>query len=174
VVFSAGVYSGSLRSCIVAYKYRHERWRAAPLARLLASYLSQHATWFEEFDLIVPMPAYLGPGARRRWDPTGLLVQRLSEMLEAGWDVDLRAVSKQAETPALTGRSFTERLALAEGPLRRVLAVADPVRVRRATVLVVDDVFTEGCTLREVARVLLRAGAAEVAGLVLARPPWLG
>ena len=32
--------------------------------------------------------------------------------------------------------------------------------------------FTEGSTLREVARALLQAGADEVAGLTLARQPW--
>jgi predicted amidophosphoribosyltransferase len=37
---------------------------------------------------------------------------------------------------------------------------------------VFDDVFTEGSTLREVARALLMAGAEEVAGVVLARQPW--
>jgi predicted amidophosphoribosyltransferase len=34
---------------------------------------------------------------------------------------------------------------------------------------VFDDVYSEGFSLREMARVLLGAGAAEVAGLVLAR-----
>jgi predicted amidophosphoribosyltransferase len=39
-------------------------------------------------------------------------------------------------------------------------------------VLVIDDVFTEGSTLREVARALVTAGATEVAGLALTRQPW--
>ena len=38
--------------------------------------------------------------------------------------------------------------------------------------MVIDDVFTEGSTLREVARALMLAGAEEVAGLTLARQPW--
>jgi predicted amidophosphoribosyltransferase len=44
--------------------------------------------------------------------------------------------------------------------------------VAGARVLVLDDVLTDGSTLREVARVLRRAGAREVAGLILARPAW--
>ena len=39
--------------------------------------------------------------------------------------------------------------------------------------MVIDDVFTEGSTLREVTRALILAGADEVAGLTLARQPWL-
>jgi hypoxanthine-guanine phosphoribosyltransferase len=39
-------------------------------------------------------------------------------------------------------------------------------------VLVLDDVFTEGGTMQQVAEVLRRMGASDVAGLVLARPVW--
>ena len=35
-----------------------------------------------------------------------------------------------------------------------------------------DDVFTEGFTIREVARALRLAGAVEVSEIVLAREPW--
>jgi predicted amidophosphoribosyltransferase len=44
--------------------------------------------------------------------------------------------------------------------------------VAGSRILVIDDVFTEGSTLREVARALVKAGADEVAGLTLARQPW--
>ena len=64
------------------------------------------------------------------------------------------------------------RRAVAEGSLRRALRVVAPRQVAGARILVVDDVFTEGSTLREVARTLLMVGAEEVAGLVLARQPW--
>ena len=39
-------------------------------------------------------------------------------------------------------------------------------------VLVIDDVFTEGFTIREVGRALTLAGAIEVSEVVLAREPW--
>ena len=65
-----------------------------------------------------------------------------------------------------------QRQAIACGPLRRALCVAAPGAVAGARVLVLDDVLTDGSTLREVGRVLRRAGAREVAGLILARPAW--
>ena len=39
-------------------------------------------------------------------------------------------------------------------------------------VLLIDDVFTEGFTMREVRRALTLAGAIEVSEVVLAREPW--
>lgn len=72
----------------------------------------------------------------------------------------------------MQGRPWTDRQAIASGPLRRSLVVTAPAAVAGARVLVLDDVLTEGSTLREVARALRGAGAREVAGLVLARPAW--
>ena len=61
------------------------------------------------------------------------------------------------------------RRAIAEHSLRKALAVRGPDLVAGRRVLVLDDVYSEGFSLREMAQVLLGAGAAEVGGLVLAR-----
>jgi predicted amidophosphoribosyltransferase len=46
--------------------------------------------------------------------------------------------------------------------------------VRDMRILVYDDVYTEGLTLREVARSLRDAGVREVSEIVLARQPYRG
>jgi len=169
VVYSTGTYEGELRRAIVGYKYRGQRDRARSLSALLAGYLDEHATWFEEYDALTPMPAYLGPGARRSWDPVGRLVAELAERVGDSWAVRPALVEKVGETAPMRGQTQWQRARYAECGLRPVLR-AGACEVGGARILVVDDVFTEGSTLREVARVLRRAGAEEVAGLVLARP----
>jgi predicted amidophosphoribosyltransferase len=52
--------------------------------------------------------------------------------------------------------------------------VVDAAAVEGQRVLVYDDVFTCGLTLREIALALRRAGAVEVSGLVLARQGFAG
>jgi len=170
VIYSAGVYQGSLRRAIVEYKYRHDLSREAGLAHLLVSLLDREHTWFEEYDLLTGMPAYLGPRARRTWDPVGRLVGAMGPVLGSTWQICPSLVIKAGETEAMSGRTQWDRSRIAEGQLRRVLHPG-AVDVAGARILVVDDVFTEGSTLREVARVLRRQGADEVAGLVVARPP---
>jgi predicted amidophosphoribosyltransferase len=172
VVFAVGVHAGALRHAVLRYKYRREVWWAGVFAGLFAEHLGSHATWFEDFDLLIPMPAYVGPHARRDWDPMGEIVARLRGLVHPLWETAIGAVVKRAETPPMGGRPWAERQRIASGPLRRSLLVPDPNRVAGARVLVLDDVLTEGGTLREVARVLRRAGAQEVAGLVLSRPVW--
>jgi predicted amidophosphoribosyltransferase len=166
VVFAVGVHYGGLRHAILRYKYRRELWWADVFARVFADHLRAHATWF------VPMPAYTGLDARRSWDPVGEIVARLERLVHPLWETAADAVVKRAETPPMQGHGSAERRAIGTGPLRRALVVPTPRLVARARILVVDDVLTEGSTLREVARALRRSGAREVAGLVLARPAW--
>jgi predicted amidophosphoribosyltransferase len=174
VVFTVGVHEGALRRAILRYKYGGEMWWADVFARLISDHLRLHATWFEDFDLVIPVPAYSGPGARRKWDPVGAVAARLRVLVAPLWEIEAGAVAKRVETPAMQGRTWTDRQEIATGPLRRSLVVPVPRRVAGARILVLDDVLTEGGTLREMAHVLRRAGAREVAGLVLARPVWRG
>jgi predicted amidophosphoribosyltransferase len=171
-VYSVGSYQGRLRAAIIDYKYRGARWRAEGFARLLAGYLANHATWFEEYDVVVGVPAYTRPGARRRWDPVGDLLRGFARMQAGSWEVAPGALVKVVDTPALSGLSTGQRRWAAARYLRQALTVPSPSAVAGCRVIAVDDVVTEGSTLQEVALTLLYAGAAEVAGLVLARPRW--
>lgn len=171
VAFSVGVYTGALRRAIGRFKYRGQRQLAPLFAAMIAGYLTSRPLWFEEFDVITAVPSYTGPGARRSWDPVGTVLAGLPSRLGRAWAVEPGLVVKTAETPGMAGLGWAERQAVARGPLRAALAPGDRP-VDGARVLVLDDVFTDGSTLREVATVLRRAGASEVAGLVLARPAW--
>jgi predicted amidophosphoribosyltransferase len=172
VVWSVAPHAGPLRDALCGYKYRAEIDRAAAFGRLLVEFLDEHMPWFDEYDRLVPVPAFTGRGGRRRWDPVKRFVAAAAGLAGSRWPVELDAIIKTAETPPMAGLSLGRRRACAEGGLRRALRVPDRGRVAGARLLVVDDVFTEGSTLREVARALLQAGAVEVAGLTLARQPW--
>lgn len=172
MVYSVGVHQGALRRSLLRYKYHGEWWRAAELGRLVSNYLKTNSTWFEEFEVLAGVPAYSGPAARRGWDPVRLILEELATLLGASWKVEPDLVVKATETPAMQGLDWSSRQSLATGPLRAALTVPRPQAIGGARVLVFDDVMTEGSTLREVARALRRAGATEVAGLVLGRPTW--
>jgi predicted amidophosphoribosyltransferase len=174
LVWSVASHVAGMRSAIARYKFRGELFWAPVFARLLVGYLDEHMPWFDEYDVLVPMPAYVGPGAQRGWDHVGLIVVEASRLAGLRWPIATDALEKTGETPAMTGRPLAHRRATAEGPLRRVLRVTDPASIAGARILVVDDVFTEGSTLREAARTLRLAGAEEVAGLALIRQPWSG
>jgi predicted amidophosphoribosyltransferase len=174
VVWTIGSHSSSLRRAISAYKYQGERGWAEVLARLLVGYLDDNMPWFDGYDVLTSVPVYTGPGAHRSWDHLALILEAASRLAGCRWPFESELVCKRAETTPMAGLGLGRRRTCAEGPLRRSLVVPDSSRVARRRILVIDDVFTEGSTLREVARSLLLSGAVEVAGLALARQPWTG
>ncbi len=176
-MWTVGVYEGALRRAIWRYKYRGERHLAGTFAGMLARFLVGHPAWFEEFQVITAVPSYTGPGARRTWDPVATILGELAERLARDgplWSVEPGLVAKTRETPGMAGLGWSERQAVARGPLRRSLCATTGTRGSPdgAQVLLLDDVMTEGGTLHEVAGALRRAGASDVAALVLARPSW--
>jgi len=172
VVWSLSPLTTPLRWAIGRFKYRAEGLWAGVFARLLVGFLDDHMPWFDGYDLLVPVPAYTGPGARRRWDHMGAIAGAMTPLAGSRWPVSAGAIVKVAETPAFAHLPLAQRRSCAEARLRHALVVPAGPAVRGARILVLDDVFTEGSTLREVARAMLRAGALEVAGLAIARQPW--
>jgi predicted amidophosphoribosyltransferase len=90
------------------------------------------------------------------------------------WPFAYDVIKKTAATEPMVGHTWRQRKTIAEGQLRAALNVTMPASVKGKRILIVDDVFTEGFTIREVARSLVLAGAVEVSEVVLAREPWKG
>ena len=156
-VFAVGTYEGALRKAIVAYKYRWDlRW-PCPFGRLLYGFINRHATWFEEYGVICPMPQFMA-GARRPWEHVGLLCAEVSRLADGGWPVE-SLLAKVFETDVMSTKGRPARRELARRSLRRAFEVTDPGSVAGRRILLVDDVCASGYTLLTVARALRRAGA---------------
>jgi len=169
----SSIYTVSWRAeevwtAVCRYKYDEDREWAAILGRILAGFLEERRADLERYDLITAGALYVGPRARRLWDHLRLVLDA-AQADAPGWPFCPDLITKAGPTGQFLGRSVATRRAIAEHSLRDALAVPEPERVAGRRVLVVDDVYSEGFSLREMARVLVRSGAEEVAGLVFAR-----
>jgi predicted amidophosphoribosyltransferase len=150
------------------FKYDEEKHLGADLGRMLVAYLDANRVELGRFDVVAPSALYIGPEAARLWDYLELILDR-AQLVDRGWPFETGVITKVRPTGRFLGISVEERLQVAEGELRDALRVPDPGRVEGKRVLVIDDMYSEGFTLREMARALREAGVAEVAGLVFAR-----
>ena len=171
-IWAISMRSGPLKQAISLYKYENKTGWAWIFGRILVGYLESMPDTFRQFGLIIPMPTYVGPGGRD-WDHIGTIIERAA-IEGPSWPLREGVIVKTAPTQQLTGLSFAQRAATVERELAPALHVADAAALKDQHILVFDDVFTGGLTLREVAFKLISAGARSVAGIVLARQPYRG
>jgi predicted amidophosphoribosyltransferase len=158
-VWAISMRTGQMRTAIDRYKYGHKRGWAAIFGRILVGFLNERQDVFGPFHIITPSPAYVGTGALRPFD-------HIRQIVEAA------EVEEPIAWPFTYGSNWKQRRGIAESELRQALRIADASAVAGKRVLVIDDVFTEGFTIPEVAREFTLAGAIEVSEVVLARQPW--
>ncbi len=149
-----------MRQAIYQFKYGHFKALAAPLGRLLGSYLEKEPL---AADVLVPVPLHSGRLRDRGYNQSDLLAAELGRLcglpVVSDCLVRLRHTKPQVKTTGAIER-------------QRNLAGAFGCRDGRLAgkrVLLIDDVCTTGATLSSCAIALREAGASLVWGLALAR-----
>jgi ComF family protein len=115
--------------------------------------------------LIVPVPSHWTRLATRGFNQAARLAFALSKPLAVPCDPQVLIRSRR--TPTQKGKSATGRDRNVRGAFRIDQRKSD--QLAQSTVILVDDVYTTGATLNACARVLKRAGAAQVIAVTLAR-----
>jgi ComF family protein len=162
---SAAHHSGVVRGSINQMKFGGRLHRVRPLAELLVKLIGEGT---DKIDMIVPVPLHVRRLRQRGFNQAALLAKeagcRLA--LPVGFDILARKFWTEPQT----------RLKRAE----RLLNVKDAFVVRKgaaiqgSSVLLVDDVYTTGTTVKECGKVLRAGGAASVHVATVSRalPDW--
>jgi len=156
--YSFGSYEGSLQKLIQIFKYG----KVETLARPLGEFLIRAVPCDERFDLIIAMPMHWRKKWERGFNQAELLARPVAKRYGLPLSTNLR---RKRYTKSQAGLSEAER----QSNLAGAFVVEDPSRLAAQHILLIDDVFTTGATLRAAASVLKRAGAARVSALTLAR-----
>jgi ComF family protein len=150
---------------VAAFKFAQGLDRADALAALLDDALEAAAA--PAVDLVLPVPLAPRRLAERGYNQAWELARRVARRRTVPADADL--LRRLVETEHVANLPREARDAAVRGAFGVDPRRAAAVQGRR--VALVDDVMTTGATLSEAARVLRRAGAAEVQAWVLARTP---
>jgi ComF family protein len=116
----------------------------------------------QNFDAIIAMPMHWRKRWERGFNQSELLAAPIAKRFGLKLSSNLR---RNRYTAPQAGLSETARRA----NLRHSFRVVKPEQVSGRRVLLIDDVFTTGATLRAATATLKAAGAAHVSALTLAR-----
>ena len=146
-------YEGAVRECLRRFKFHGDPSAARPLGMLMAVWGERRLG--REFDIVTWAPVSRQRRRKRGYDQC------------RAWNrpKPRRLLRKIRNNPAQSGlRSAGDRAS----NVRNVYAPVSPERIRGRRILLIDDICTTGATLGECRRILLDAGAEDVACLTAA------
>ena len=159
---AAVVYKTVVLEVIHRFKYTRALWFEPFLADLLkreAVPILRGAGW----DCIVPVPLHPLKEREREFNQAEILARHLGEA--AGIPLDAKILQRITPTTTQTKLSREQRAANMNG----AFAMRDGNSPKGKRIVLVDDVLTTGATTNACAKVLRRAGAAEVCVWTVAR-----
>jgi ComF family protein len=155
---AAAIYEGPVAQAITNFKFGRlmaylpvmQHWLQRPLCRELV----------EGSDLLAPVPLHPKRLKHRGFNQALFLAQAFPAAPLAR-----EAVIRTRHTVPQVGLNPKER----QDNVKGAFAVPNPQLVKGKNLLLIDDLFTTGSTVRECARVLRQAGARQVEVLTVAR-----
>jgi ComF family protein len=155
-------YESVMLDAVHAFKYKGKIAIGEVLGKMMAEY-EYPGFSIADYSLIVPLPLHPKRLRERGFNQAVVLGREISKRF--GMPLDFWAVRRRIFTEPQVNLGKEQRAANVRG----VFAVTDRKSVEGRRIVLVDDVFTTGSTVRECADVLMRHGAEQVAVLTLAR-----
>lgn len=159
---AAIAYDDASRDFVLAFKHGDRTEQARPLANWL---FRAGRDILADADLIVPVPLERWRLFRRRYNQSALLAQAIAR--QSGVPAALDLLERHRRTRSQGRLSIAQRRRNVAGAFR--VHARWRGRLARRRLVLVDDVYTTGATVEACSRALLRAGAADVDVLTLAR-----
>jgi len=166
---AASYHNQAVRNLIHCFKYDGFLAVEEPLKKILADYLEKinFAEDFGSASLIVPIPLAKNRLRERGFNQAeviGLIVSRLFHL-----PLNPHLLERRHQTaPQTTMKNIEAR----EANLKKSMAVNEKFKhqlLDYRQIIIVDDVYTSGATIKEAARVLRQAGAKNLVALVVAK-----
>lgn len=170
-LWSLGIYQDPLRKAIKELKYK----RVKELANILTDITIEYWAKFQPFIFdqikkdrgvgwaVVPVPLYWYRQNSRGFNQSSLIGQNVSDSLGLAYYNALKRIRNTGSQVKLKGRERHQNI-------KNAFAVSPGILMSEyPNILLIDDVWTTGSTLRECCYVLKRAGAKRVWAMTLAR-----
>ncbi|MBS3818209.1 ComF family protein [bacterium] len=159
---SCGEYKGKLKEIILLFKYRGYKLLGRNLAYFADQVLGNEKRLWWGTQVITPVPIHPRRKKERGFNQAQVLAKELSRYERIEF---IKGLIKETHSFPQAGLSMEERSKNVKG----TFSVKEGALIKGKVVVLVDDVFTTGATVKECSSVLRKAGAQEVRVITLAQ-----
>ena len=159
---SYGPFDEIFQKIIHLFKYRRKLSLSKPLAALMGATVRGDAR-YSPMEALIPVPLHSAKRRARGYNQSELLARDLSRT--TGLPLLERVLVRALNTRSQSKLSLSGRMANVQDAFR----VKAPRQIQDRQIVLVDDVLTTGATADACASALLKAGAAQVSVVTMAR-----
>lgn len=164
-VLSPFYYQDPVKALLLQYKFQHQ-WAYGELLADITAQLLKPYPQLANFDLVLPVPLSKQRLKERGYNQSAVFARKLASILEQ--PIYSEALSRPVHTKRQSGLNARLRQLNVQDAF-----LADPKEVEGKSVLLVDDIFTTGSTMRSCAKELCSKGCTRVVGVpvTIVEPP---
>lgn len=159
---AVGKYDAALLDAIHLFKYHGKISAGKALGKMMAQ-TRYDSLAIENYSTIMPVPLHARRLRERGFNQSLILAKQISDIFSL--PLDFLTLRRKTRTEAQVSLSRKERASNVRGAFE----VTDIKAVENKRILLIDDVYTTGSTVKECSKTLMKNGAAEVAVLTLSR-----
>lgn len=143
-------YSTAIRKSLHRYKFRGRSDLHGSFSKLMCEQLVKQGC--TDFDAVVPIPLSKERYRERGYNQAGLLAEDIARHFSVPYICD--ALYRKRNTQRQSELAHQYR----EGNVRGAFALGNAENLKDKHVLLIDDIFTTGATIREASRILAKSG----------------
>lgn len=155
-------YEGIIRNKIIEYKFEDKGYLYKMFAKIILSD-KKTCNFIKKYDVIIPVPISKKRKKKRGYNQSELVANELAQKLNQ--DIWTDIIIKKKDNKPQSELNKLERIKNVED----IYEINKPIEVKNKKVLLLDDIYTTGSTVNEIARKLKHNQTQEIGVITLAK-----
>lgn len=155
-------YEGIIRNKIIEYKFEDKGYLYKMFAKIILSD-KKTCNFIKKYDVIIPVPISKKRKKKRGYNQSELVANELAQKLNQ--DIWTDIIIKKKDNKPQSELNKLERIKNVED----IYEINKPIEVKNKKVLLLDDIYTTGSTVNEIARKLKQNQTQEIGVITLAK-----
>lgn len=155
-------YEGIIRNKIIEYKFEDKGYLDKMFAKIILSD-KKTCNFIKKYDVIIPVPISKKRKKKRGYNQSELVANELAQKLNQ--DIWTDIIIKKKDNKPQSELNKLERIKNVED----IYEINKPIEVKNKKVLLLDDIYTTGSTVNEIARKLKQNQTQEIGVITLAK-----